>query len=197
MKKTLALFDFDGTITIKDTLLEIIRFHQGNYRMYLGFLQLSPYLFLFKLKLLSNTKAKERILQHFFGGIPIEKFNKLCEDFCKGPLLKMIRPLALQCIKNHLKDGHEVWVVSASAENWVSPWCKLMGISVMATKLEINQNKITGKILGENCYGEEKLNQIKKVLDLNQYDQIFSYGDSDGDRQMLDQANFPNFKPFR
>ena len=54
MKKAIAFFDFDGTITTKDTLLEFIRFSKGRFRFYLGFLLYSPYLIAYKIKLIAG-----------------------------------------------------------------------------------------------------------------------------------------------
>jgi phosphatidylglycerophosphatase C len=44
VKRRIAFFDFDGTITTKDTLLEIIKFQKGTLRFYTGFLLCSPYI---------------------------------------------------------------------------------------------------------------------------------------------------------
>lgn len=55
-KKIVVAFDFDGTITTKDTLLEFIRFSKGAMAFFLGFLLHTPYLILFKLDLYQNWK---------------------------------------------------------------------------------------------------------------------------------------------
>lgn len=54
-------FDFDGTLTTKDTLIEFIRFSKGRVRLFLGFLLFSPLLILMKLHLYPNWKAKQRV----------------------------------------------------------------------------------------------------------------------------------------
>ena len=68
MKKGIAFFDFDGTITKKDTLLEVIKFQKGTLAFYTGFFLLSPYLVAMKMKILSNQMVKEKVLKYFFGG---------------------------------------------------------------------------------------------------------------------------------
>ena len=45
----LAIFDFDGTLTTKDTLLAFIEFTKGKRRLYQELLLLSPELILMKL----------------------------------------------------------------------------------------------------------------------------------------------------
>ena len=58
VKKGIAFFDFDGTITTKDTLLEFIKFSKGNLLFYAGFLLNLHFLVAYKLKIISNQAAK-------------------------------------------------------------------------------------------------------------------------------------------
>ena len=48
-KKVLALFDFDGTLTKKDTMFEFIRFSKGNLMLLIGLIISFPILVLYKL----------------------------------------------------------------------------------------------------------------------------------------------------
>ena len=56
---------------------------------------------------------------------------------------------------------------------------------------------LTGKIENQNCHGEEKVNRINAAFDLSQYDEIYCYGDTKGDKPMLRLATFAFYKPFR
>lgn len=197
MKKKLILFDFDGTITTKDTLMEFIRFYHGTTKFLLGLLIVSPILGLFILKLIPNWKAKEKVLWIFFKGENMNEFNQKCEAFCKRVLPKLIRPKAIEEISNHKNENAEVAVISASAENWVRPWCKAQGIGCLATHLEVKDGKLTGRIEGFNCYGPEKENRIRSCYTLTDYDEIYAYGDSNGDKEMLALAHHQFYKPFR
>lgn len=197
MKKRLVLFDFDGTITTKDTFLEFIRFYHGSSRLYLGFLMHSPLLILMKLKVVPNWRAKEKILEWYFKGETEEEFNRKGLEFCRTVVPGLVRPKAVEEIKKHLSEGAVVSIVSASAENWVKPWCEFYGLNCLATRLEVNNGKITGKIQGVNCYGAEKENRIRACYDLSGYDEIFAYGDTSGDLEMLALAGNQHYKPFR
>ena len=196
-QKRIAFFDFDGTITEKDSLLEIIKYINGVPSFYLGFALLSPWLIAMKLKLISNSKTKERAFRYFFGGLTSEAFQIKCEQFAIEIIPTLVRKKALHEIRKHIEQGTEVVVVSASPENFVSPWCKANQLQCIATRLEIKGNKITGNIHGENCYGQEKVNRIKEGYDLSQYDNIYGYGDSNGDKEMLSISTLRFFKPFR
>lgn len=197
LKKTLAVFDFDGTITTRDTLLEFIRFYSGNIKFVIGFLVTSPVIVLSKLKIVPNWRAKEVVLTWFFNNEELDVFNAKGKSFSSDKTPRLVRPKALQAMNEYLQSGTRVIVVSASAENWVKPWCDAMGVECVATRLETISGKLTGKIAGKNCYGPEKVQRIKEKLDLTAYEHIVVYGDSAGDREMLALGNETYYKPFR
>jgi HAD superfamily hydrolase (TIGR01490 family) len=198
VKKRLVLFDFDGTITTKDTFIEFILFYHGRYKFAAGFGLMLPILVLYKLKLIANWKAKEIVLAWFFKGEEVTKFDKICLDFTSTVLPSLIRPKALQEINQYKAEkAAELVVVSASAENWVSPWCKANDIRVIATKLESVQGKLTGKLKGRNCFGEEKAIRVRNRYNLSEFEEVIAYGDSSGDKEMLALANKHFYKPFR
>ena len=66
MNSKLILFDFDGTLTEKDSLLEFIAYYKGRRQLYLGFLVNIYRVFRYYLGKLTNTQLKEDILSHFF-----------------------------------------------------------------------------------------------------------------------------------
>ena len=197
MKTGIAFFDFDGTITTRDTLLEFIKFCKGNTHFWLGFLLNSPYLAAFKAKLISNQAAKEKVLEYFFRNTPEDAFNQMCEAFTKEDLPRLMRPGALREIQKLKQEGYVVVVVSASPENWIRQWADQNNLELIASRLEIKEGKITGKIVGKNCHGEEKVRRIMEKYVITDYSAIHAYGDTSGDRPMLSLATNSFFKPFR
>lgn len=197
MKKAIAFFDFDGTITYKDTLFELIRFQKGSRAMYIGLIKLSPWLIAMKLHIITKSEAKEKLLTYFFKNSTVEDFQKKCNQFIEYKLPNLIRPEALKEINMHKKNKTTVVVVTASAENWVAGWCRKNDVMCIATKLEIKDAKITGKIDGINCNGIEKVNRINTLFQLNEYESILAYGDTKGDKPMLSLATLSFYKPFR
>ena len=87
--------------------------------------------------------------------------------------------------------------VSASAENWIKKWSDGIGVQLIATQLETVDELLTGKLTGLNCNGEEKATRIKSAYDMSQYDEIYCYGDTSGDKPMLALATKAFYKPFR
>lgn len=197
MKKKIALFDFDGTITREDSLLAFIRFTRGAVSFYLGFLLLSPLLIALKAKLVSNHRAKEWVLRFYFAGTPLEKFDAWCRDFAQNYIPDIVRPAALQEIRELQKEGIEVVLVSASPENWLAGWTSATGISLIGTRLQHNEGTITGRIEGRNCHGLEKVRRVGEIYPAGETEIVHAYGDTKGDLPMLKLAKNPHWKPFR
>lgn len=196
MKNVVAFFDFDGTITRKDTLFEIIRYQKGAFALYVGMAMLSPLLVMFKLKLISNQQMKEIVLRFFFRGMQLAEFQRLCDEFCKERLPGLLRPKALNAIAWHQAEGHQVYIVTASAENWVEPWSKSLNIPCLGSKLEVRNGTLTGALEGRNCNGDEKVCRIRDAVRLTIFNTIYAYGDSSGDKEMLALADQKHFRPF-
>lgn len=206
MKKQIALLDFDGTLTTRDTLLEFIKFSKGPVKCYAGFLLNSPWLVAYKLKLVSNQRAKEAVLRFFFRGMRVTDFDAQCRHFAEEVIPGLTRPKGLEEIRKLQEAGFEVVIVSASPANWIQPWAGRIGAGLIATRLELGNGNgdtseaggwLTGKISGKNCYGVEKVGRIREQYRLEEYDDIYAYGDSKGDLPMLALGNRSFFKPFR
>jgi phosphatidylglycerophosphatase C len=198
MDQEIAFFDFDGTITTRDTLIEFICHTKGRFRFYLGFILNSPWLIAFRAGILSNQIAKERILTWFFGGCQLDDFQRQCDDFATRKIPGLLRPKAMEEITKLRNKQVRIVIVSASPANWITGWAIEQGIEVVATRLEITkQQRLTGKIVGRNCHGEEKVCRIKESFDIAGYSRIYAYGDSSGDKPMLELGNISFFKPFR
>lgn len=194
MKKRLIASDFDGTITTKDTLLEFIRFAKGTPRFLFGFLLYSPLMVLMKLHLYPNWKTKQKVFAHFFKGMPIEEFNRLGKAFAAS-YGNLIRPGAKTMIEKAQTEGVEVVIVSASIDNWVQPF--FPSLRVLGTQVEVVDGHLTGRFLTPNCYGQEKVRRLEEVYPDRSTLYVTAYGDSRGDKELLNYADERYYKPFR
>ncbi len=192
----IALFDFDGTITKDDTLIKFIRYAVGDIKTTWGMILLSPMLITYKLKLIPNYKAKQWMLSYFFKGMDEQQFQKVAKEYSLKHIDTMLRPKAMEKIAWHKEQGHTIVVVSASIEYWLKPWCDKNDLDLIATKIEVKNGIVTGKFLTQNCYGKEKANRVKEAYNLNNYDCIYGYGDSRGDRELLNLANEKYYQYF-
>lgn len=201
MKKKIYCFDFDGTLTTSDTLLEFIKYAKGRGRFLMVFLMYSPLLVMMKLHMYPNWKAKQQIFAHLFAGMRIEKFDALCRGFAEESQ-HLLRPKGITLMHEALVAGAQVFIVSASIDNWVRPFFdirNLKGVQVLGTQIEVEDGKLTGRFKSNNCYGKEKVHRITEVLksfERSEYE-IEAFGDSRGDKEMLAFADKGHFKPFR
>lgn len=187
--KKIAVFDFDGTITRKDTLLEFIRFSKGKWTFLKGFAIYSPLLIAYKLGLYPNWKVKQKIFAYFFKGM---KYNDFCMygDKFKSVVNSILNEEQIKRLRNHINKGDSVYVISASIEEWVSPWCHAFGIeNVLGTKIEVLNGIVTGKFITKNCYGKEKVNRLLEKEPERETYYLYAYGDSAGDKEMLEFAD--------
>lgn len=197
MKKGIAFFDFDGTITSSDTLLEFIKYVHGTPKFLAGFLLNMPYLLAYKLQLISNQAAKEKVLAFFFKGMSSTAFQNQCDAFARDIIPALIRPAALKEIQQLQEKEFTVVIVSASPANWIKNWSASVNASLLATNLVVKDDKLTGKIQGNNCHGREKVRRINAAFQLTDYQEIYAYGDTSGDQPMLALAGHAFMKPFR
>ncbi|MDB4131697.1 HAD-IB family hydrolase [Flavobacteriaceae bacterium] len=193
----LALFDFDGTIYKADSFIDFIRFVKGDFKTLFGIIILAPMLIMYKLKFISNHAAKIKVFTYFFKGMNVKLFKKLSVTYSLNYIDKNIRTKAIEEISKHKNNNNKLVVVSASIECWLKPWCDSNGLDLIATQIEIKNGVLTGRFYTKNCYGKEKLKRLKELYNLSNYEYIYAYGDSIGDKELLELADESFFKPFR
>ena len=181
MKKIYA-FDFDGTLTTRDTFLVLIRHACGTARFLYGFLLFVPLLVLMKMRLYPNGTAKQRVFAHFFKGMTIEAFDALCQDFARTHR-HLLRTDVVRLLEQAVAEGSEVLIVSASIDNWVQPF--FPSVTVLGTQIEVVDGRLTGRFLTPNCYGPEKVRRILDLFPDRSAYHLTAYGDSRGDRELL------------
>jgi len=137
------------------------------------------------------------LLKYFFGGMKEEIFQENCNVFAATRLTRLIRPEALREISKLKAGNTEIVIVSASAANWIRKWSDTLLLELVSTSLEIKSGMITGRIEGKNCQGQEKVRRILERWNLEDFDEIYAYGDSEADKPMLALATKSFYKPFR
>ena len=190
-------FDFDGTLTRRDTLLEFIRYAKGAKAFQLCFARFSPWLVMMKMGLYPNWKAKQRVFSYCFKGMAEADFNALCARFAKEKA-GLLRPKGMQRVRDVLAGGGKVVIVSASVNNWVEPFFTGMdGVFVVGTMIGVRDGVLTGRFATRNCYGPEKVNRLLQLYPERTEYRLTAYGDSRGDSELLDFADESHYKPFR
>ncbi|MDE2255708.1 MAG: HAD-IB family hydrolase [Betaproteobacteria bacterium] len=185
---TWAAFDFDGTLTRRDTLLPFLRFGFGFPRVALALGLEAPTLIGFAARLVANDHAKRRVLRRVLGGAERAALVDLGERYADAIGPRRLRADMMQRLRQHQHAGHRCVLVTASPAIYTRPWARRMGFAhVIATELEFDATqRATGEFVDGNCWGPEKARRLRALLGPQEL--RFAYGDSRGDREMLAMA---------
>jgi HAD superfamily hydrolase (TIGR01490 family) len=181
----LALFDFDGTISFRDSFAGFIKYVVGTARFYLGVVCLMPVVLGFLLGFIGASRAKEIMAILYFRGRHAAEIERLGSKYAIEELPKIVRKIALERIAWHKEKGDTVVVVTGSMDIWLRDWCAAQAVELIATGLEVRDGRITGRFSTKNCTGREKVRRIKERYDIEKFDYIYAYGDNPADRAML------------
>ncbi|MGM7447413.1 HAD-IB family hydrolase [Idiomarina sp. ST20R2A10] len=185
----LALFDFDGTITGQDTYTKFLFYVTPKRRLIMTLLLASPFIALYKLRLLKPSKTRPLLSRIVFWNRSVADITRLARSFSEQYLPSVIRAEALNKIEWHKAQGDEVYVVSASLDFYLSCWCHSQGIKWVCSELEIKNNKLTGRYVSGDCSLENKVSAIKRKVNLSDFKTIYAYGDTTEDMPMLALAH--------
>jgi phosphatidylglycerophosphatase C len=196
MKKTLALFDFDNTITYVDSSLSFYKFLYNSKILFLynHYFLCFNYVLLNRFRLINYLKLKRKRLDIHTSKFDDSQLLNLSEVFYEKCFHKILNPKAIQRINWHKNQGHELWVISASYDFILEKWTRKIGVMLLTNKTFYN-NGLRIQI-GNDMNFEEKVNAIKNVVNLDEYNDIYAYGDSEGDNQMLGIATKKYYKYF-
>lgn len=177
-----VFFDFDGTLTTRDSLLPFIIFIVGWPMFILKLILLLPVMFRFIFNRKLRGEVKNSALQIYLSKYSVSELNDSAQRFIEEILPTIMRPEGIVLLKKHILLGHECILVSASLDLYLSPWAKQNGFSNVISTPFLGT---LPKMIGTNCYGEEKVKQILKQYPNIQDDNTYAYGDTSGDIPML------------
>lgn len=185
--KTVAFFDFDGTLTTGDTLMPFLKFVVGAPRYYTKLAFVSPVLMAYFAKLIRNDVAKQIVLKQYLAGYHIDELFELGQRFSEEVIPTMLRPEGMERLRWHQEHGHECVLVSASLDIYLRAWAKeTKFVGVLCTSLETQRdNCTTGQIRGANCHGQEKVERIYRWQTGRNLSETYAYGDTSGDIPMI------------
>ncbi|MCC2590761.1 HAD family hydrolase [Chryseobacterium sp. MFBS3-17] len=193
--KKLYLFDFDGTLTHKDTMFLFLKFYNPS-RFYLQFAKHIPLFILLKMRLLDAEKVKKSFVSALLKGEKKHKIESVSRAFFDQFSPVIMRRNALDFLKSRDPDKTESYLVTASMDIWAKPFADQFGMRLIATQAEFRDDIFTGNFIGKNCNGPEKLVRIKSALKGKTYDKSIAFGDSSGDKAMLNWASESHFRFF-
>ena len=163
---TQALYDFDGTITSKDTtillLFELLKLRPWRF---LGLIW-----FLFRMILSSDILCKQGYKNKAIGclikGLSDTHLSGALQNF-RTKVKFLYRSKVLTSIDQAIKDDCTVMIVTASPSFAISVCVSDLPVLVLGTEFEKEENIYTGRLKSENCYGKEKVNRINEWASSN------------------------------
>lgn len=181
----LALFDFDGTITTREMLPDFLHYSIPKRRLQMGKLALAPLIAGYKLGLVSGSLLRAAIVRLGYTRAPFDDYARKGQRFAEEVLPGVLRPEVMQRIRWHQLQGDQVAVVSGAFDIYLSHWCRQHGLDLICSSLEYRHGRLTGRYQGKQCVRSEKSRRVRERYDLAQYAEIYAYGDTVEDEDLL------------
>ncbi|HEX6236923.1 MAG TPA: HAD family hydrolase [Acidimicrobiales bacterium] len=187
-----AAFDFDGTLTRRDTLLPFLRRTCGGHRVARAVAAAAR-------RTRDRDVLKVAAIDQLFRGWPAERLEQLGAAYA-AELHRGLRPEVLDRLRWHQASDHAVLLVSASLGAYLRPLAQDLGIdAVLAVELAVNGDGVlTGGVVGgANTRGPEKaarlLSWTAGRFGPDTDVELWAYGDSPGDAELLTLADHPSW----
>ena len=194
--RPLVAFDFDGTLTWRDSFLAFLAWRRGRARYALGLARLAPATLAYA-RDRDRGALKAALVREFLAGERLDDLAAAADRFAASRARTLLRPDAVRCWRAWRDENARLVIVTASPEILVAPFGRGLGAeTVIGTRLAVSEaGVITGALDGPNCRGEEKVARLKAQFG----DDVrleAAYGDTDGDTAMLAIAEDPGMKVF-
>lgn len=195
--RQLAAFDFDGTLTDRDTLIGFLRSTFGPLALARGAVASAPAVARARVGRADDVHprdaAKASLLRSLTAGRAAAQVAAAGDAYART-LPARFRPDVLARLRWHRAQGHDVVLVSASLRTYLDHLRTELDLAdVLACELAVDeQGRLTGELARPNVRGPEKEVRLREWLaDREPYGTIWAYGNSSGDRELLAMADRP------
>ena len=194
--RKIIAFDFDGTLTDRDSFVTFLTFASGRLKLAASLLG-DPGMLADYLKTKDRGKLKSVILYKLLGKISQQELETLIRSFVTAMGMSLFRPDALEAWGAHDLPDRQRVIVTASPQLLVAPFGALIGADrVIGTRLGFSDDgRLTPNLEGANCRGEEKMIRLREAFGSG-LDLEAAYGDTEGDREMLAAARHGHYRVF-
>lgn len=195
--RRIAAFDFDGTLTRRDTLVPFLTAACGHGAFGRALRRVGPLAVRARTGRLDGDlhhrdATKAALLHELLAGREAEWLERQGTAYADG-LDARLRPEMVEQVAWHRDCGHELVLVSASLGTYLRPFAAAHGFDhVIAVELEVGEHgHLTGNLSGPNVRGPEKAVRLRRWLGGDEPDHLWAYGNSSGDRELLAMADSP------
>lgn len=188
-----AAFDFDGTLVPGDSLRPYLMAVLGRVGMANALARAaSPMLRGYATD--GRDGAKAALLVRALAGVPVAHAAEVGVRF-GAALANRVKPDLISRMRWHRDLGHRLILVSASLTLYLDEFGRQAGFDeVIATKLAVSGSGpgavLTGVMEGVNVRAQEKERRLRAAIGDGPVE-LWAYGDSAGDREMLGMADHP------
>ena len=126
--------------------------------------------------------------------LSMENLQSLHKKFMRNVINPMKLQQAADLINRHQQAGDRLLVITSTNRFIVEPICKSLGIDeIIATDLEIIDNKYSGKVRGSPTFKEGKVTRFHQWLEAQKLSNngSYFYSDSINDMPMLLEVDHP------
>jgi phosphatidylglycerophosphatase C len=193
-RRRVAAFDFDGTLSRKDSLAPFLEIVCGRAQLYRSLAVRAPVLAGIAIGIGDRDAEKERLVGRLLYGRSAASVRDAGAAYARSLTEgDALRPDMLERVAWHRSEGHEIVIVSASLDVYLEPLAPLLGVDqVFCTRLGIGpDDRLNGLLEGGNVRGAEKVRRIRAWLGSDEAE-LWAYGDSAGDRELLEAADHPH-----
>jgi phosphatidylglycerophosphatase C len=190
-------FDFDGTLTVRDSYTAFLKWRAGPRRHAAGMIRLIPAALAYVFHR-DRGRIKAAATREFLRGVPRERLEADAREFAERFSRSLLRPDAMATWKRWRGEPVRLVIVTASPEMVVAPFARGLGADVLiGTQLVFDaQDHVTGAFATPNCRGPEKVVRLKAAFGPDVVLKA-AYGDTGGDREMLAASQLPGYRVFK
>ena len=194
--RPIAAFDFDGTLTIRDSFMDFLRWRAGPFRFALGMARLGPSALAY-FGHRDRGRLKAGAVREFLKGEERGALAASCEAYAVAAWSRLMRPDALQAWADWKSKGALMTIVTASPETLIEPFARRLGADLLlGTRLSFDEDgRVDGAFVGENCRALEKVVRLKAHFGPG-VRLAAAYGDTSGDAEMLEIADVRGYRQF-
>lgn len=189
-------FDFDGTLTIKDSYTAFLKWRTTPTGWIAGHLKLVPAALAYLVHR-DRGRIKAAATKVFLGGVSRERLEADARRFAELHSRSLLRPDAVIAWKRWRKERVRLVIVTASPDIVVAPFARGLGADdLLGTHLAFDdRDRLTGGFASPNCRAAEKVVRLHAMFGPSLRVRA-AYGDTSGDTEMLAIAEEPYFRVF-
>ena len=190
-------FDFDGTLTIRDSYTAFLKWRAGPRRYAQAMVRLIPSALAYLVHR-DRGRIKAAATREFLRGVPRQTLEADARAFAEQFSRSLLRPDAVAAWKRWRSENVRLVIVTASPEVTVAPFARGLGAdALIGTELSFDtQDRVTGGFATPNCRGPEKVVRLKAAFGAD-LELRAAYGDTAGDKEMLAAAEIKGYRVFK